>query len=56
MRLNPKPKKLSEELIAHMRILNKEVAMTFTLIGRLFGVSTETASSAVQGLAAYEWS
>lgn len=56
MRLNPKPKKLSEELIAHMRLLNKEVAMTFTLIGRLFGVSTETASSAVQGLAAYEGS
>jgi len=56
MHLNPKPKKLSEELVAHMRLLNKEVAMTFTLIGRLFGVSTETASSAVQGLAAYEGS
>lgn len=53
MLLNPKPKKLSEECVTHMRALNREAAMTFTLIGKFFGVSTETASSAVQGLAAY---
>lgn len=53
MHLKPKTPKLSIEDVTNMRLLYKEVAMTFTMVGRLFGVSTETASSAIQGIAAY---
>lgn len=54
MHKNPKLPKLSEDNVNHMRLLYNAVAMTFTSLGILFGVSTETASSAVQSLAAYE--
>ncbi len=54
MHKKPKLPKLSEDSVGHMRLLYNSVAITFTTLGRLFGVSTETASSAVQALAAYE--
>jgi len=45
--------KLSAGDVSRMKLLHNSAAMTFTILGRLFGVSTETASTAVQGLDAY---
>lgn len=54
MRAKPLPPKLARSTVWRMRELYNAVAMTFTALGVLFGVSTETASNAVQGLNAYK--
>lgn len=48
------PPKLSQDEVGMMRALHQEVAMTFTMLGKLFSVSTETASNAVQGISSYK--
>jgi hypothetical protein len=54
MHANPQKPVLSNEQIEHVRRLHSELAMTFTTIGKLFGVCTQTASEAVRGVGTYE--